>query len=148
MFAFWLLSQRDWEVKCPGLLLAKTASLCWICCSAIGRLKGNGGQSWRFLVWACFHWPAPEWSNLGINSDTFMFKHYKPCQWMCKSSTATSILQNNVGDTNSALCLSSARIWSLGFRVYLQILKEKKRGISFSKSSETCANSQTTTVLV
>lgn len=27
MFAFWLSSQRNWEVKCPSLLLAETGSL-------------------------------------------------------------------------------------------------------------------------
>lgn len=49
MFAFWFLSQRDWEVKCPGLLLAESGALCRICCPAIGRRKGtevSGGDFW------------------------------------------------------------------------------------------------------
>lgn len=45
----------------------------------------------------------------------------KPCRWMLKGRC------RNGGDTHSALCLSSARIWSLGFRVYLQKTKKKDK---------------------
>lgn len=60
MFAFSCWSQRNWEVKCPGFLLAETGSAALPLAACKGTEVSRGFSS--------FDWPSPEqWgSNLQI----------------------------------------------------------------------------------
>lgn len=81
-------------------------------------------------VCSCSYWPAPE--RCGLKHCGFLTPAdlRTPAAWsMCMSSDTRRHKWRwcNVGGTNRALCLSSARIWSLVLRLYLQSRREKKR---------------------
>lgn len=76
-----------------------------------------------------FDWPSPEqwgsdWGLFGFSGYVRAGSEYIWVECHCD------------GCTYSALCLSSARIWSLGFRVYLQKKKKKKIGIIFQSAAK------------
>lgn len=88
-----------------------------------------------FLVCACFGWPSLEerGANLGWIRTHFSHSAKTPKPWW-KSTRLTPPFEQvhyskccNTGGTNSALCLSSARIWSLGFREYLCMIRKKEK---------------------
>lgn len=117
-------------MKCPALLLVLNLSvldllLChWLSLTiqrSMGVISGV-----RLFSLAC--------SRNREEQTLYEFRHsFSPCT----DHKPQPILKKNccnIEDTNSALCLSSARIWSLGFRVYLQIIKRRKKEALVSQS--------------
>lgn len=119
----------------------------WLCAeSAALSLVFHKGTQVTVVDYGLF-WlvnSSPERNKLCMILDAIAC--YKPPYKLCcpcvRALPQSIIYRNfcNTGDTNRALCLSSARIWSLGFRVYLQIMKGGKQDISFCKSLEIHTN--------
>lgn len=121
----------------------------------------GGGLSWFSIGWDCLtvlalqlcHWLflkeqrstmlTPDVRLFGLASSR-MKRHKLVHGFRC----ITFLLAQNTnavrrlgkrwerGGTNSALCLSSARIWSLGFRAYLQVVQEKEASVSASNKEQ------------
>lgn len=111
MFAFSRWSRGNWETRRPAPPLAEAGPQRlhrWL------RIRQQGSAA-AFLVWTGRLQKSEE-LTCTVRSVQLLQRQRLGGSWL-PVNRAQRISE---GGTHSALCLSSARIWSLGFRLYLQ----------------------------
>lgn len=73
-----------------------------------------------------FDWPSPEQRGSNLHIEACSIAPASGVMWELGHSLSIRARRRSAGATYSALCFSSARIWSLGFRLYLQKKKHNK----------------------
>lgn len=135
MFAFWLSSQRNWEVKCPSLLLAETGSL------RRDLLPSHWLSIKERRSAVAFRWCAPDLTGPLQNGEDrtqygsrrigfLPLQTYKPCWSICKSSDTKcykrDVLQRGY-EQGFVLVLCQDRV--VGFQTVSAKKKKKKRRV-------------------
>lgn len=134
MFALWFWSRRDWGGEVSRSVIGRDR----LTLLSSLRCYWPSAQEQRSMVadFLCVPVLADPLQNREAQTRDEFGRIFPRCAkkpWhkiTCVMALISQTLYSkccNTGGTNSALCLSSARIWSLGFREYLQMIKKGKK---------------------